>query len=146
VAAEVKLVLDGAAMDELLKGRDGPVVRHMTQVMDRTIVAARTHIHRGFIGPLMKGAGGATLENALLKRYSVTEAGPVGTVVAEKFYAYWVHEGNDPGGGRIYPKHSKVLVFVVQNGNFVFAKSVKASKPNPFLRKGLEEAMSSEIA
>lgn len=47
-------------------------------------------------------------------------------------YAYYVENGNDPGGGRIYPKKAKALRFVI-DGKVIFAKSVKAAKPRPFM-------------
>lgn len=141
MAEDVSLVIDGAAMEWLLKGPDGPVVRHLTKILDETIVVARTKITRRFTGPLNAGAGGATLENALVKRFVINTAGPDGFIAAEKYYAAWVHDGNDPGGGWIYPKRAKFLRFVEPGGGFVFARRVRASKPNPFLRDALEEVM-----
>ena len=52
-------------------------------------------------------------------------------------YALWVHEGNGEQGDYIYPKNGPRLVFEGPDGRLIFAKRVKVSKPNPFLRDAL---------
>lgn len=54
-------------------------------------------------------------------------------VLANKFYARWVEYGNGPAGSRIYPTKSSCLHFYMPDGTEVFAKSVKASEPKPFM-------------
>lgn len=55
-----------------------------------------------------------------------------GFVLADKSYAHWLEDGNDPGGGFIYPTKSKFLHFFV-NGEEIFAKKVRAHGPLPFM-------------
>lgn len=57
-------------------------------------------------------------------------------IKADKPYASWVEYGNGPPGSRIYPIHAKALHFYV-NGTEVFAKSVQASAPKPFMAKAV---------
>jgi len=78
----------------------------------------------------------------------------VGTNV---LYATWVHDGTGIYGPKhtpIRPKQAKVLVFRskiygAKKGKyqgFVFAKSVKGMKPNPFLKNALSAADSKNPA
>jgi len=55
------------------------------------------------------------------------------TVIADKFYAYWVEFGNNQKGPYIYPKRAKALHFWI-NGKEIFAKRVRAHGPLPFMR------------
>lgn len=59
-------------------------------------------------------------------------------------YAILVHNGTGiygPRGARIKPKTKRYLRFVPKGGNrFVFAKSVKGMRPNPFLVDALAAA------
>lgn len=144
-----RLILDGAAMDELLRGPTGPVMQNGNRVGDAIIARARTKINRRTQGPTAAGASGITLANTLVKRWAVGERGPELSIVAMADYAYWVHEGNksNRGDGRIWPTRSTnnsgtgppMLRFVAPGGGFIFARSVKESTPNPFLREAMEE-------
>lgn len=58
-------------------------------------------------------------------------------VLANKFYASWFEFGNGPEGTRIYPVSAKALHFWI-DGKEIFAKSVAASKPHPFMSKAVE--------
>ena len=58
-------------------------------------------------------------------------------IVANKFYASWVEFGNGPPGSRIYPTSASCLHFWI-GGQEIFAKSVAASAPHPFMKFGLE--------
>ena len=53
-------------------------------------------------------------------------------IIANKYYASWVNDGNGPPGGRIYPRTAKALRFRI-NGEIVFRKWVRASQPKPFM-------------
>jgi len=55
-----------------------------------------------------------------------------GIVIADKPYAYWLEAGNNQQGSVIRPKFAKALHFKVA-GQEVFAKSVKAHGPLPFM-------------
>jgi hypothetical protein len=128
----VRLVLDGAEMHELLRGNDGPVVRHLIRVGDAVKADARRNI---------KNRSGA-LGKTLVKRQTVGPTGAPGIMVIagiglKKGYAVWVHEGNGPPGGRIFPKKAANLVFMGREGHLISVPSVKTSRPNPYLRKAL---------
>lgn len=134
----VRFVLDGAAMAQILRGPDGPVVRHLIRVGDATIAGARRRINNR----------SGRLSASLVKRITNGPNGPGVTVIAgaglNPSYAYWVHEGNGPPGTRIYPKGG-VLAFTV-GGTKVFARSVKViENPNPYLRDALAEAMAAGV-
>ena|SRR5271166_1323162 len=53
-------------------------------------------------------------------------------ILSNKFYAKWYEYGNGPPGGRIYPTTAKALCFQM-NGETIFAKSVRASGPHPYM-------------
>jgi len=77
--------------------------------------------------------GGSGLEQATVAyKNSAFSQG----IIANKPYASWVEYGNGPPGSRIYPIHAKALHFTI-NGQEVFAKSVKASAPKPFMSKAV---------
>lgn len=143
-----RLVIDGAAMQELLRGPQGPVVRHLARVADAIIAAAR-----GTLEPHRKTG---RLAASLVKRWMLDDAlGPIVVIVAgaglaDPNYAWWVHEGNAPAGSRIYPKNKSVLAWVTsgerpksaagwkaarQAGTAVLARSVKASQPVKYLTR-----------
>lgn len=60
-------------------------------------------------------------------------------------YALFVHDGTGiygPRGARIKPKTKRYLKFIPKGGNrFVYAKSVKGMRPNPFLKDALVAAI-----
>jgi hypothetical protein len=124
--------MDGAAMAEMLRGPNGPVARDLIRRGDRVIEAARHQI--GHDGPLAK---------SIVKRFTSSPLGLGLLIIAgiglDPGYAYWVHEGNGPPGGRIYPTSGKVLAFEI-NGETVFARSVKTSTPNRYLSDNIKAA------
>ena len=58
-------------------------------------------------------------------------------IIANKYYASWVEYGNGPEGSRIYPVSAKFLHFWI-DGKEIFAKSVAASKPKPFMANAVK--------
>ena len=71
-----------------------------------------------------------------LKNAIVFEPLPVfatGRVIAKRFYAYYLEEGNNQRGPYIYPIHAKVLHFVIA-GEDIFAKRVRSHGPLPFMK------------
>lgn len=58
-------------------------------------------------------------------------------IIADAKYASWVEYGNGSPGSRIYPNSAKALRFVI-DGQVIFAKSVKASTPRPFMGPALQ--------
>lgn len=85
-------------------------------------------------------------KNTLKESTHFTPNGLSGEVTDDRFYAYWLEYGNDPGGGRIYPVHAKALHFFI-NGEEIFAKSVKAHGPYHFVENGrnIAESMLEDI-
>jgi hypothetical protein len=136
----VRFTIDGAALAELLRGPDGPVVQHLIRRADAVIVKARSNIRGHTDGPLA---------NSIVKRPGMSEAGPYYEVIAglglSPQYALFYHEGTGPPGGRIYPKRAKFLAFKGKSGNMVFTKSVKTFGGNKFLSEALEEVMASDL-
>lgn len=67
-------------------------------------------------------------------------------IIANTNYASWVEFGNGPAGSRIYPTKSSALHFFI-DGKEIFAKSVKASEPKPFMANALafEQQNASDI-
>lgn len=163
--AEVRLVVDGAQMARLLRGPDGPVVHHLIRLADGTIALARDLINRRRRYP---ERATHKLERTIVKRPTVGPEGPGMLVVAgiglKPGYAIWVHEGNGPPGGRIYPRPlyrpdgtQRVLAFVTAgerptdaagwrgNPNAVIVRWVRTSRPNPFLRDALETIVGGDL-
>ena len=153
----VKLIIDGAAMDALLRGDQGPVTNHLIRTGDKVIAGARA-----ILAPHNKTT---RLSRSIVKRFSQGDNGPTLTIVAgaglgDPNYAYWVHEGNGPQGGRIYPKTKKALAWVndggtrpstpaewraaVQSGRAVVARSVAVSKPIRYLTEPLAAVLGEE--
>lgn len=81
-------------------------------------------------------------------RSSVTSfpTGPVGRVETHVTYAWYIMKGTGIYGPRhapIYPKRAKFLKFKPKGKNkFVYARSVKGIKPNPFLENALQDIRS----
>lgn len=58
-------------------------------------------------------------------------------------YAFYVHEGTGLYGKRgdyIRPRKAKVLAFKGSNGQMVFTKRVAGQKPNPFVKRTVEQS------
>ena len=137
--SDVELIIDGAAVDELLRGPEGPIFRDFTRRGDNVIAGARALITERRSHWTAEHQTGR-LASSIVKRWYTGPDGLILEIVAgaglEPGYAIWVHEGNAPQGSRIYPKRAKHLVFNGPNG-LIFAKSVRASKPNRFLADAL---------
>ena len=134
----VRFITDGAAMQELLRGQGGPVFRDLQRRGDMLIGLAQDQI----LSRKRTYDDEGRLEASIVKRFGETSAGLTCTVIAgaglNPSYAFWVHEGNGPEGGRIYPTKPKgVLVFEGPDGSQIFARSVRTSKPNRYLADNL---------
>lgn len=154
----IQLIVDGAEMQQLLRGPDGPIFNDLVKKGDlliqlgyKQIEARRSHWGRATNAP-----GKLTLR----KRFGQSDQGLTLSVVASSFstpdYAYWVHEGNGPLGSRIYPTSGRTLAFVTSGarpsdaagwkearaeGRAIIVRSVRASTPNRFLTDNLREAI-----
>lgn len=132
----VRLVIDGAEVQRILRGPEGPVFKHISRLADRVIDGA--HLE------LASHNRTGNLSRSIVKRPTTGAAGVGMKVIALADYAYWVHEGNGPPGGRIYPTHHVYLRFVQIPFRPVFAKSVRATTGIPFLRRPFEAVMAGE--
>jgi hypothetical protein len=121
---------DGAAVEELLRGPDGMVVRFLTERAALVQDAAKAQV--GGHGRWPEKTTGH-LANSIVKRYSLEGGSPsllVGTDTVP--YALWHHNGNGPPGDFITPK-GPVLVFKAASGQVIFAKKVRTALPNRYL-------------
>ncbi len=139
-----------AVVDELLRGRSGPVVRHIEEIVQAVRSEAVRNVKRD------TGALAASIE-ATVNVYGRLVVGRVGTPL---FYARYLHEGTGIYGPKhrpIYPVSAKVLRFKPgrmmgplpagkagtspeNRGAWVFARSVKGVPPHPFLVEAFERA------
>jgi hypothetical protein len=139
-----------AVVDELLRGRSGPVVRHIQDICDAVTAEAARNVKRD------TGALAASIEPTV-NVYGKIVVGRVGTPLE---YARYLHEGTGiygPKGTPIRPVTAKVLRFKPgrmigplpkgqagsspeNRGGWVFARSVKGIPPHPFLVEALERA------
>ena len=137
-----------AVVDELLRGRSGPVVRHINDIVDAVSAEAKRNVKRD------TGALGASIEPTV-NVYGRLVVGRVGSPLN---YARYLHEGTGiygPKGRPIYPVSAKVLRFKPgrmmgplpagkngtspeNRGAWVFARSVKGVPPHPFLVEAFE--------
>jgi hypothetical protein len=97
----------------------------LTEIASKGATQARTKIN----GRSSNGLW----ENTKAYRTSALDQG----ILANKFYASWVEYGNGPTGTRIYPVSAKFLHFWI-DGKEIFAKSVSASQPHPFMQKAID--------
>lgn len=137
--AEVRLVFDGAKMDELLHGPSGMVNDFMFTHGEIVRQAAIQDVNVG------KGPTAGNLKRSIRKRIEY-----VGTEISVRIiaggendvtYAYYVHEGTAPH--IIKAKNKPFLVFFWPNapggGRWVRAKQINhpGYKGNPFLSRNL---------
>lgn len=132
------LIIDGAALQQLLTGEQGPVVQELEYLGSAVQMGARAMIRPSQV----RGAGGGlSLRDSIVKRL-IPGAEPSMLVVGNKPYAYYLHEGT--AAHDIRPRQKKALRFYSQSaGGFVFAKVVHhpGTKPLPYLTQPLAEAL-----
>jgi hypothetical protein len=122
--AHVQRVL-GAPGGQLSQGMQ----RLANRVRRRSRVILRTHNRTG------------TLSNSLFSRVVHRGGVPIGQVGTPLKYGLYLHQGTGIYGPRrrpIRPVRAKVLRFTTRTGQVVFAKSVRGSRPVPFLRNALD--------
>jgi hypothetical protein len=124
------LVIDAIALEEMLRGPDGMVYRHLMEKAALVQDAAKAQIERN---KREQEADTGKLKASIVKRNVIYDGDPTVSVGTDTIrYALWVHNGNGPPGGFIFPVKSKVLVFT-SNGVKYFRPWVKTSKPNRYL-------------
>lgn len=81
--------------------------------------------------------------------YKIVRAGTADITCIVEFdteYATWVHDGNDPGGGYIYPRRATLLRFSPKGtSSFVFAPRVRAFPGDPYLEDALLSLQISDL-
>lgn len=132
--ADFKLVVDGAAMAELLRSPSGPVGRHVIERATRVQMGARARAPRktGCLqDTIVKRVESLGDEIAVRVISDTTPCSPSRTS-----YSLFVHEGTGPHD--IYPVKAQALAFQV-GGETVFAAHVHhpGTKAIPFLRDAL---------
>lgn len=138
----VQVHVTGAAIQRLVTDRDGPVGRtlairgQLVQDAAKAQIEARTH-------------NSGLLKKSVVKRWA-THGDDLAILVGVWTvpYALWVHDGNGPPGGRIFPTKSRVLRFQLRSGNayastktWTYRRSVKTSRPNRYLSDNLRRAL-----
>ncbi|HEX9834490.1 MAG TPA: hypothetical protein VGA66_15665 [Mycobacterium sp.] len=120
------VILNDAAISELLRGRAGPVVRHLDDIGTRAATLARA------TAPRDTGRLAASVD------HDVSPGGATVTlaVSADTRYALWQELGTGvyAGRGPIRPRRAKALRFTPKgSAAVVFAKSVKGTPRTDFL-------------
>jgi hypothetical protein len=124
-----KVIIDGAAIQQLMNSPQGPVVKQLEFIGSAVQVGARARIRPSQV----RTDGGLSLRDSIVKRL-VTGTWPTMKIIAQKPYAYFVHEGTEPH--EIRPRQKSVLRFYSQQaGGFVFARVVQhpGTKPLRYL-------------
>jgi phage gpG-like protein len=135
--------LNHVAIEHILTGPSGPVAKNMLIRGYRVQAQARKNLGGGPSGPKRIDTGKlrASISVQLKKKSSRTLTVLIGTNVE---YAIWVHDGTGlygPMHRLITPKTKRYLRFRPHGSQkYVFAKSVKGMKPNPFLLDALHAA------
>lgn len=142
LGGDVFVRLNGAALDSVLKGPNGLVVKDLIVRAERVKIEARR------IAPVGKQHPGqkrkfppGQLRDSLVKTI-VTVAGDIGIIVGSSLdYAFYVHEGTRPH--TIVPRKAPALVFFSERaGRVIVTKLVHhpGTQPNRFLTKALRVA------
>lgn len=142
--SNVKIVWDGARMQEILRSPTGPVGRHLIARAEVVKLAARAKASRKT----------GCLQGSLVKRVEENPAtGFVIRIISDTTpcsptrtsYSLYVHEGTQP---HVIEPKGKALSFWWANGpdgpgQYFFAGPVHhpGTKPNPFLRDALPLAV-----
>lgn len=112
--------LDPVALAELLRGPEGPVFRHLSEVADRVRDEAKNLV----------GVRTGNLRDHIIKRVIQTEGSFSIEVGADVEYAMYHHEGSEAVEG-------KLMVFETADGATVFTMRRAAIPGNPFLTGAL---------
>lgn len=142
LGGEVFVRLNGAALDSVLKGPNGLVVKDLIVRAEKVKVEARRLCPVGVQHPGSKRKyPPGQLRESLVKTI-VTVGGEPGVVVGSSLdYAIYVHEGTRPH--EIRPRSKPALVFFsARAGRVIVTKLVHhpGTQPNRFLIKALRVA------
>jgi hypothetical protein len=132
--ATARVRINQRALNQLLRGGSGPVVRHITTLTRRTANQAKRNVKvdnghlRGTIQPVVRVEPGRVV-------------GRVGTPL---LYGLYLHEGTGiygPRGAPIRPIRRKYLRFETKAGRVVYAKSVKGVRGDKWLVRALRSSV-----
>jgi hypothetical protein len=134
------VVLHPQAVNELLRGETGPVVRYLFVAGEIVRQEAKRLVGYSQPDPVprRKPRSGPHLRDTIVKRLVSTSSGPTMQVGSESKVALWHHEGTQ--AHTIVPRRAARLVFYSPRaGRVIFAKIVHhpGTKPNRFLTNAL---------
>lgn len=135
--------LNPVEIDRVLTSPDGPVAKALLVRGYRVQGQARKNLGGGPSGPKRIDTGKlrASISVQLRKKNARTLVVRIGTNVE---YALWVHDGTGlygPMHRPITPKTKRYLRFRPHGSStYVYARSVKGMRPNPFLESALGAA------
>lgn len=130
----MRVRLDQASINELLRGPSGPVVKQVGTYSRQVANVAKQNV----------GVDTGRLRSSIQHTVEVRGTKVVGRVGSLVDYARYHHDGTGiygPAGRPITPRNGQFLVFPGKGGGMVFAKQVQGSRPNPFLVLALEEVV-----
>lgn len=140
----VKQVVNALAVHEVLTSPTGGVAKDLL----RRGIRVQTQARRNLGGST--GTGPKRIDTGLLRASISTQLrqnGPESLAVrigTNVFYAIWIHEGTGIYGPRktpIVPKTARYLRFKPKGADhYIYRKSVKGIRPNPFLVAALSAA------
>jgi len=139
--ATTRVRINQAELNRLLRGSNGPVVRHITTLTRRTTNAAKRNVK----------VDEGTLRASVNGVVHVEATRVVGRVGSPLQYGLYLHEGTGIYGPKrrpIRPVHRKFLRFEVKRGRaargrrpIVFAKEVRGVKGDKWLVRALRETV-----
>lgn len=141
---EIEVILDPRAMNQMLKGTSGPVVRYLNTQGEKVKNEAKRLVGVSKPDPIRPGKPTGTLRNSIVKRNTSINGEPavlVGVFSGPALrYAGFHHEGTQPHVIRAVRK--PVLVFWA-GGKVVRTKRVNhpGTRPNRFLVTALRNAL-----
>lgn len=141
---EIEVILNPQALNALLRGSSGPVVRHLSKRGEEVKEIAKRKVGVSKPDPIRPGKPIGRLRNSIVKRITTVNNEPavlVGVFAGPATrYAAFHHEGTVPHVIRAVRK--PLLVFWA-GGGVVRTKRVNhpGTRPNRFLTEALREAL-----
>lgn len=150
MGATVRNVVNQRQLQFIISSPLGPVAKDLLKRGARVVTRARRNLG-GNTGTGPRRVDTGLLRNSVLAQLQVRPNGLAVRVGTGIYYARYVHDGTGIYGPKhkvIKPKNGKFLMFRsntygAKRGKyrgFVFARSVKGMKPNPFLKNALPYA------
>lgn len=128
------VIVNQAAIQALIRDPDGPVVEIFRSLVRCTEARAKVNVK----------VDTGLLRSSITSSVDVSGSTIKGTVTADALYADFVESGTGiygPKGTPIKPRRGKYLVFKGAEGDTVFARQVKGSRPAPFMAPSFEDCL-----